>query len=343
MTSRTRSAPTASRSRPVTTRSRSTSPRRPRRSTSRPRSGDAIAIEERDPDEVTHFAGRPVAPEGSAARNPAFDVTPGAPRHRDRDRSGHRPPAVPPLPRRPRAAGGAKLSHRVVSFGGVRARRVDDLLAALLPSRCAGLRSARRAAVRRVRATLTARPTSRRHPLVEWWTACFAYEGVGARSRRPGEVSRRTRGTAAARGAPRRRGARRRPPRSTSSRGRPRARSEDRDAGIDHGAVLARAVARRPRAARAPDARARAPGAPQTGTRRREPPRRAATACGVRGARAHRLGRRRCRDDGRHTRRARRAPCARAGAHAVFAATIARTPAPGQARAQRLYTPAITR
>jgi adenine/guanine phosphoribosyltransferase-like PRPP-binding protein len=36
-----------------------------------------------------------------------------------------------------------------------------------------------------------------------------------------------------------------------------------------------------------------------------------------------------------------RAPCAE-GAHAA-AATIARTPAPGQAREQRLYTPAITR
>jgi methylthioribose-1-phosphate isomerase len=39
-------------------------------------SGAAIVIEERDPREVTHFAGRPVAPEGAAARNPAFDVTP---------------------------------------------------------------------------------------------------------------------------------------------------------------------------------------------------------------------------------------------------------------------------
>ena len=39
-------------------------------------SGEDIPIEERSPDEVTHFAGRRVAPEGIAVANPAFDVTP---------------------------------------------------------------------------------------------------------------------------------------------------------------------------------------------------------------------------------------------------------------------------
>jgi len=39
-------------------------------------SGDAIPIEERDPEEVTHAFGTRVAPEGAAALNPAFDVTP---------------------------------------------------------------------------------------------------------------------------------------------------------------------------------------------------------------------------------------------------------------------------
>lgn len=39
-------------------------------------SGDGIKIEERNPDEVLEFAGRRVAPEGAAAVNPAFDVTP---------------------------------------------------------------------------------------------------------------------------------------------------------------------------------------------------------------------------------------------------------------------------
>jgi methylthioribose-1-phosphate isomerase len=38
--------------------------------------GSEIPIEERDPIEVTAFAGHQVAPSGSAARHPAFDVTP---------------------------------------------------------------------------------------------------------------------------------------------------------------------------------------------------------------------------------------------------------------------------
>jgi methylthioribose-1-phosphate isomerase len=39
-------------------------------------SGDEITIEERSRDEVTHFAGRRIAPEGVGAAHPAFDVTP---------------------------------------------------------------------------------------------------------------------------------------------------------------------------------------------------------------------------------------------------------------------------
>jgi methylthioribose-1-phosphate isomerase len=39
-------------------------------------SGDEIPIEERHAHEVTHLAGRPIAPEGVQVRNPAFDVTP---------------------------------------------------------------------------------------------------------------------------------------------------------------------------------------------------------------------------------------------------------------------------
>ncbi|HEX8918146.1 MAG TPA: S-methyl-5-thioribose-1-phosphate isomerase [Chloroflexota bacterium] len=39
-------------------------------------SGDLIPIEQRNPDEVTTFAGKRVAPEGIDAANPAFDVTP---------------------------------------------------------------------------------------------------------------------------------------------------------------------------------------------------------------------------------------------------------------------------
>ena len=40
-------------------------------------SGADIVIEERDPAEVTHVRHVRIAPEGSSARNPAFDVTPG--------------------------------------------------------------------------------------------------------------------------------------------------------------------------------------------------------------------------------------------------------------------------
>jgi len=40
--------------------------------------GDAVVIEERDPREVTEPLGVPIAPEGTQAYNPAFDVTPAA-------------------------------------------------------------------------------------------------------------------------------------------------------------------------------------------------------------------------------------------------------------------------
>jgi methylthioribose-1-phosphate isomerase len=39
-------------------------------------SGEEITIEERSPDEVTHIQGVSIAPEGTEAANPAFDVTP---------------------------------------------------------------------------------------------------------------------------------------------------------------------------------------------------------------------------------------------------------------------------
>jgi methylthioribose-1-phosphate isomerase len=39
-------------------------------------SGDQIPIEQRDPEEVTHFRGVRIAPEGVRVVNPAFDVTP---------------------------------------------------------------------------------------------------------------------------------------------------------------------------------------------------------------------------------------------------------------------------
>ncbi|MFC7440683.1 S-methyl-5-thioribose-1-phosphate isomerase [Laceyella putida] len=38
--------------------------------------GDEIPIEERAPEEITHFQGQPIAPAGTKVFNPAFDVTP---------------------------------------------------------------------------------------------------------------------------------------------------------------------------------------------------------------------------------------------------------------------------
>jgi len=38
--------------------------------------GDQIPIEQRSPEEVTHYAGKQIAPEGVLVENPAFDVTP---------------------------------------------------------------------------------------------------------------------------------------------------------------------------------------------------------------------------------------------------------------------------
>jgi methylthioribose-1-phosphate isomerase len=38
--------------------------------------GASITVEQRPPEEVTSLAGKPVAPEGTPAYNPAFDVTP---------------------------------------------------------------------------------------------------------------------------------------------------------------------------------------------------------------------------------------------------------------------------
>src|SRR5205807_3087246 len=38
--------------------------------------GDQIPIEQRSPKEVTHYAGKQVAPDGVLVENPAFDVTP---------------------------------------------------------------------------------------------------------------------------------------------------------------------------------------------------------------------------------------------------------------------------
>ncbi len=76
-------------------------------------SGAAIPIEERSPEEVTHFAGQRVAPVGVTAAHPAFDVTP----HRYvsaiiTERGVHRPPYGPALAAAVRAAEAAVALER---------------------------------------------------------------------------------------------------------------------------------------------------------------------------------------------------------------------------------------
>jgi len=73
-------------------------------------SGDAIAIEERPPEEVTHIAGVPIAPDGVRVRNPAFDITP----HRYisaivTEHGVTRPPYEAGLGRLPRSASAASV------------------------------------------------------------------------------------------------------------------------------------------------------------------------------------------------------------------------------------------
>ena len=140
---------------------------------------------------------------------------------------------------------------------------VDDLLSALLPSRCAGCDRRGAPLCNACASTLTAPPNVSPPPLVEWWTACFAYEGVGrevvARAKYRGE--RATLRLLAARLAGAVRAA---PAIFDVVTWAPASAQRTSQAGIDHGAVLARAVAR-DLGLPARRMLARAPGAPQTG------------------------------------------------------------------------------
>src|SRR5262249_32237847 len=75
-------------------------------------SGAEVPIEERPPDEVTHHAGRRLAPEGIAVRNPAFDVTPARYVTAIVCEAGVAPPPYPDSPRALGAAAGAARPRR---------------------------------------------------------------------------------------------------------------------------------------------------------------------------------------------------------------------------------------
>ena len=212
-----------------------------------------------------------------------------------------------------------------------------DVLDALVPPRCPGCGRRGEVVCARCSAALVPAPHDPPPPPVEWWTACFAYTGVArelvARAKYRNErrfIGLVARDLAHAVGAA--------PAPVDLVTWAPASRARVRAQGVDHGELLARAVAP---AIDAPVAACllRAPGRAQTGLGARERrlgprldavrPVEAATVLVV--------------DDvattGGTLGAAGRA-LRQAGARAVFAATIARTPAPGVPFEVSAYTPA---
>ncbi len=150
---------------------------------------------------------------------------------------------------------------------------VDDLLDALLPARCPGCGRRGAPVCDACRATLRPAPPSAPPPPVAWWTACFAYEGVArelvARAKYRNErrflvlVAREVAAAASAAPAP-----------FDLVTFAPASAARIRAHGVDHGELLARAVARAA-GVRAAGLLVRAPGVAQTGLgasdRRRRP------------------------------------------------------------------------
>jgi predicted amidophosphoribosyltransferase len=232
------------------------------------------------------------------------------------------------------------LSHRLRSIGGVLRALLSDFTSTLLPVRCPGCGTRGAPACPQCATTLE---LARRVPPpagVDWWTSCFSYHGIARELVARGKY-RDERATlrwfvphvvhAVA------------PIRADVDvvTWIPASAARLAAHGVDHGELLARGVAS---SLRLPVQRLlrRERGAPQTGldaqTRRNGPALRASRGVGARTVLLV--------DDvvttGGSIGASARALRAN-GARAVFAATIARTPSPEEARRAAAYTPADVR